>query len=915
MRQLSIGRRLTLAFSVILLLTFIGSLIGVWQFIQLREQARRLSQINAETIAILEINNQVLTLQDELGDLLATQDAAQFAEGAHRLSAGVIQNVEAATTLLESSQANRQEARYATQLHQLADIATLPAQLDSMIELAQAGDWLAVRLRLENQVEQVSQITQNLVDDLAQIVAAEREEARQSMERSQQQALVSILITGLLTLLSAGILGFIVTRSIAQPLADLEIRTKALARREFDHPVAVSGADELARLSQVFDQAAMQLAEFYNHLEELVQKRTQELQQSTKELQHRYLQLETSIAVGRHITSILDLDTVLSQVVELIKERYGSYFVGVFLLNTGQDYIILRAGTGQAGRRLRQQGFRLKVGAEGIIGWVAQQRRLARVDDVSEDERYTYVDVIPNTRSELALPLEMGGQMLGVLDIQSDVVQGFRLDDMPVWQSLADQVAIAIQNASLYQSERSRRQLAETLYEVGQAISQTLDLSEVLNLILEHLAEIVPYDRAAILLRKGDELEFVAIRGFPQGVQSSQLRVLINEGGLFEEIYLTQQPLILPDASQHPDWQNISGLVPARSWLAVPLNRFNRVIGILSLACELPDTYSEDQAKLAVTFASQAAIALENARLYDKISRFTQQLEDMVRERTEAVQVAYLQLEQLDKVKSDFIQIAAHELRTPLTILRGYSQMLLIDPDIKENSGHLQLVSGIHSGAIRLHEIINSMLDVTKIDNRALELYPEPLAIASLIQLVYQEFAEPIAERNLTLGMENLNALPAIEADPDALPKVFHHLITNAIKYTPDGGKITITGRAVTNGPDELRSKGIELVVGDTGIGIDPEFHELIFTKFYQTGELSRHSTGKTKFRGAGPGLGLAIAKGIVEAHRGKIWVESPGHNPEICPGSNFYIFLPLRQRRPTKPLPPPSKKAELHLN
>jgi signal transduction histidine kinase len=155
--------------------------------------------------------------------------------------------------------------------------------------------------------------------------------------------------------------------------------------------------------------------------------------------------------------------------------------------------------------------------------------------------------------------------------------------------------------------------------------------------------------------------------------------------------------------------------------------------------------------------------------------------------------------------------------------------------------------------------------------------------------------------------------LPPIEADPEALPKVFHHLIGNAIKYTPDGGTITISGHPATNDSEGITLEGIEIIISDSGVGIDPEFHELIFTKFYQTGELALHSTGKSKFMGAGPGLGLAIARGIVEAHRGKLWVESPGFDLEACPGSRFHLFLPLRHPKPKRsPVTSPAYEGEL---
>ncbi len=144
------------------------------------------------------------------------------------------------------------------------------------------------------------------------------------------------------------------------------------------------------------------------------------------------------------------------------------------------------------------------------------------------------------------------------------------------------------------------------------------------------------------------------------------------------------------------------------------------------------------------------------------------------------------------------------------------------------------------------------------------------------------------------LDSENLSDLPQIEGDADALRKVFYHVIINAIKFTPDGGSITISGVPVTAGQLGLAEGGVEIIVADRGIGIDADYIDLIFTKFYQTGELALHSSGRTKFKGAGPGLGLAIAKGIVEAHRGRIWAESPGYDEVRCPGSEFHIILPL---------------------
>jgi signal transduction histidine kinase len=186
------------------------------------------------------------------------------------------------------------------------------------------------------------------------------------------------------------------------------------------------------------------------------------------------------------------------------------------------------------------------------------------------------------------------------------------------------------------------------------------------------------------------------------------------------------------------------------------------------------------------------------------------------------------------------------------------------------------------------------MLDVAKIDTRSLDLRPSPLKLPLLLRMLGSHFQTTLEKRNLSLTIDPMTDLPEIEADMEALQKVFYHLIENAIKFTPDGGRIEISGRLAST-PDG-QSPCVEIAVTDTGIGVDSEVKDLIFQKFYQTGEVTLHSSGKTRFKGGGAGLGLAIAKGIVEAHQGEMWVESPGFDEEKLPGSRFYLRLPLRQ-------------------
>jgi signal transduction histidine kinase len=183
------------------------------------------------------------------------------------------------------------------------------------------------------------------------------------------------------------------------------------------------------------------------------------------------------------------------------------------------------------------------------------------------------------------------------------------------------------------------------------------------------------------------------------------------------------------------------------------------------------------------------------------------------------------------------------------------------------------------------------MLDVSRIDMNQLEILRADMEIQPVIEKVNNFFQAALRERNISLATTGLSDLPVICADKPHLYKVFYHVIGNAIKYTPDGGRITVSGRMI----DKAHQPEIEVAVRDSGIGIDPENQELVFEKFYQTGEVLLHSSGKTKFKGGGPGLGLAIARGIVNAHRGRIWLESPGHNETTNPGTTVFVRLPVQ--------------------
>jgi signal transduction histidine kinase len=248
-------------------------------------------------------------------------------------------------------------------------------------------------------------------------------------------------------------------------------------------------------------------------------------------------------------------------------------------------------------------------------------------------------------------------------------------------------------------------------------------------------------------------------------------------------------------------------------------------------------------------------------------------------------------LQQLDRNKLEFIQVAAHELRTPLTVLKGYANMLSTSPDLKANSTLSEVVQGILKGANRMHEVVNMMLDVTRIDGETTRISPAPIVLRLILSELLNLLKKDAEERSIEILIEHEPNIPILNGDPALIQKALYQLMLNAIKYTPDGGKIKISTHVVTI---KNNMPGVEVRFADRGIGLDREHHELVFEKFYQVGDVAIHSSGKTTFKGGGPGLGLAIVRGVARAHGGKAWVESPGHDELYFPGSVFYLQLPL---------------------
>ena len=279
---------------------------------------------------------------------------------------------------------------------------------------------------------------------------------------------------------------------------------------------------------------------------------------------------------------------------------------------------------------------------------------------------------------------------------------------------------------------------------------------------------------------------------------------------------------------------------------------------------------------------------------YEQLQRHAQdmvtQLEDKLRELEKTNQRLY----RLDRLKSDFITLASHELRTPLTLVSGCAQLLdmqirqLKDEDqsgLVDWQRPLTSVEKMIRGMARLAQVVDEIIGISRIATNRLDLYLEAVSLADLVNAIVGEMQPVCAKRSIEIEVTGLQSLPPIQGDKEHLHTAVTNVIENAIKFTPDDHSIFISG--------STEAGAVMLHIQDSGIGIAPEDQPYILDQFYIVGSIDHHSSSKSSFLGGGLGVGLAVARGIIQAHNGRIWVESSGQNFTTLPGSTFHILLP----------------------
>ena len=396
----------------------------------------------------------------------------------------------------------------------------------------------------------------------------------------------------------------------------------------------------------------------------------------------------------------------------------------------------------------------------------------------------------------------------------------------------------------------------ERIVKVSQILNSTLSLEPLLRIIIQSATELTHTEACSIMLldKRTGELHFTHSVGHgADGLRDVSVPVRNSIAGW---IVRKGKPLLIRDAKNDPRWHDhIDETIDfdTRSILGVPLKVKDQIIGVMELLNKLGDRgFGQDDIQIASTLAAQAAIAIENARLLDELQR------------------AYDELAELDRLKSDFVSLASHELRTPLSVILGYASFLS-EEVTGEASEQLSVV--LHS-ALRLRSIIDDMVNLRHVDTGEIQLERDIFSMTDLISEVAREFDQLAQAKQQILRLDLPDDPLKIDADRQAIYLVVANLLSNAVKFTSPQGRIQVSA--------ERKDEEIWVSVMDTGIGIPERDYDRIFNRFFQV------EPALTR-RFEGMGLGLSIAKSMVELHKGRIWVDSV-----VGKGSRFNVVLPV---------------------
>jgi GAF domain-containing protein/CheY-like chemotaxis protein len=585
----------------------------------------------------------------------------------------------------------------------------------------------------------------------------------------------------------------------------------------------------------------------------------------------RARQLAASADVSQAASSILDINVLLPRVVDLIREVFIYDHVQVFLMDNESRFAELRASTGEAGQQLLAIKHKLERGSASVIGTVTEKGTpVVALDTADANVVHRPNPYLPLTRSEMALPLIIKGRVVGALDVQSNQSNAFSDEDVAALTVLAAQIAVAIDNARLFEQSERRASDMSFLFTVATVAASAETLAESLQNVAELLRDSLESLSISIYLPREYEdtegnvymvIQPVALAGSDQPL-SEIMEVRMDDGeNLLSIVANSFEPTLIADTLM--DNRYLPVAASARSAVVVPLVLGTQFIGMIAMEDEIPHAYDQDTLTLLLTLAGTLSAIIQNAQLLEQ------------------VQTTNNQLRELDRLKSDFLANMSHELRTPLNSIIGFSRVILKGIDGPLTEMQEQDLNTIYNSGQHLLGLINDILDQAKIASGKMDLQSAYFDIKPVIEGVRSIGIGLVRDKPINIVVDMASGLPKAFGDEFRTRQVLLNLVSNATKFTQQG---SVTIQAYTEPDAETGLAMVRIDVTDTGIGIAEKDMPLLFEAFRQIDSSLTRTVG-------GTGLGLPIAKSLVEMQGGRMLVKS-----QVNVGSTFSITIPIEE-------------------
>jgi signal transduction histidine kinase len=622
-------------------------------------------------------------------------------------------------------------------------------------------------------------------------------------------------------------------------------------------------SDKQVKLLETFaDQAviAIENVRLFQELEVRNRALTESLEQQTA----------TAEILGVISSSPTDIQPVMAAMVESAARLCDAQNAQIFQIEGALMRLVARHGPVKSSL---EAGEARALTRGSVSGRVAIERRTLRIDDLRVNLEAEYPDIAPAIRRQgiaatVGVPLLREGVAIGAITAFRTEARPFTDQQVALLETFADQAVIAIENVRLFQELQARtHDLSQSLEETGalseviRAVSSSLDLREVLDTVARRAIALAGADGCGIFEYSAGRQAFDVVvsqglgRQFLDGIWGTSVGI---DRGTIGRATATGEPVQIADVERVPDYPFRALFLEEglRAVLTVPMSEGDVARGIV-LVRRAPGEFEERVVNLVRALANQSKVAIANAHLFREIA-----------EKSRLLEVA-------NQHKSEFLASMSHELRTPLNAIIGFSEVLLQRMFGELNPKQDEYLQDVLSSGRHLLSLINDILDLSKVEAGRMELelarFDLPQALQDTLVLV----RERAVRHGIDLHLDADPALGPLVADERKIKQVMLNLLSNAVKFTPEGGRVDV--RAVpTDG-------GVEISVTDTGIGIAPENQELIFEEFRQVG-------GDYAHKREGTGLGLTLARKLVELHGGRLWVKS-----QVGQGSTFTFSVPER--------------------